>query len=49
MLMIIRTKIDSESLKRVAEDLKGYIKVVVDVRRGILSADGSHGLFYRSK
>jgi len=41
MLLIIRTKIDSESLKRVAEDLKGYIKVVVDVRRGILSAGGS--------
>ena len=41
MLSIIRTKIDSESLKRVAEDLKGYIKVVVDVRRGILSAGGS--------
>ena len=41
MLLIIRTKIDVETLKRVAEDLKGYIKVVVDVRRGILSAGGS--------
>ena len=41
MLSIIRTKVDSESLKRVAEDLKGYIKVVVDIRRGILSAGGS--------
>ena len=41
MLLIIRSKIDAESLKRVAEDLKGYIKVVVDVRRGILSAGGS--------
>ncbi len=41
MLLIIRAKIDSESLKRVAEDLKGYIKVVVDVRRGILSAGGT--------
>ena len=41
MLLIIRTKVDSESLQRVAEDLKGYIKVVVDVRRGILSAGGS--------
>ena len=40
MLLIIRTKVDSESLKRVAEDLKGYIKVVVDVRRKILSAGG---------
>ena len=41
MILIIRTKVDSESLKRVAEDLKGYIKVVVDVHRGILSAGGS--------
>ena len=40
MLLIIRSKIDSESRKRVAEDLKGYIKVVVDVRRRILSAGG---------
>ncbi len=40
MLLIIRTKIDSESLKKVAEDLKGYIKVVVDIRRRILSAGG---------
>ena len=41
MLLIIRNKVDAETLKRVAEDLKGYIKVVVDVRRGILSAGGS--------
>ena len=41
MLLIIRAKTDSETLKRVAEDLKGYIKVVVDIRRGILSAGGS--------
>ena len=40
MLIIIRAKIDPESLKKVAEDLKGYIKVVVDVRRKILSAGG---------
>ncbi len=40
MLLIIRTKIDSESLKKVAEDLKGYVKVVVDVRCKILSAGG---------
>ena len=41
MLTIIRNKINSETLKQVAEDLKGYIKVVVDVRRKILSAGGS--------
>ena len=40
MLTIIRNKINSETLKQVAEDLKGYIKVVVDVRRRILSAGG---------
>ena len=40
MLLIIRTKIDSQSRSKVAEDLKGYIKVVVDIRRGILSAGG---------
>ncbi len=42
MLIIIRSKINSETLKQVAEDLKGYIKVVVDVRRKILSAGGGH-------
>ena len=40
MLLIIRAKVDSESFKRVAEDLKGYIKLVVDVRRKILAAGG---------
>ncbi|MBU1146877.1 MAG: hypothetical protein KKD11_00825 [Candidatus Omnitrophica bacterium] len=40
MLSIIRTKIDPESRKKVAEDLKGYVKVVVDVQRKILSAGG---------
>jgi len=40
MLLIIRAKIDPESRKKIAEDLKGYIKVVVDVRRQILAAGG---------
>jgi hypothetical protein len=40
MLMIIRSKIDPETLKKIAEDLKGYIKIVVDVRRKILAAGG---------
>ncbi|MBF0511218.1 MAG: hypothetical protein HQL13_02710 [Candidatus Omnitrophica bacterium] len=31
---------DQESRQKVALDLKGYIKVVVDIRRGILSAGG---------
>ncbi len=37
---IIRAKINPESRKKVAQDLKGYIKVVVDVRRRILAAGG---------
>jgi hypothetical protein len=37
---IIRAKIDSVSRKKIAEDLKGYIKVVVDIRRRILAAGG---------
>jgi hypothetical protein len=40
MILIIRKKIDSESLKSVAEDLKGYIKLVVDIERKILTAGG---------
>ena len=40
MLRIIRDKVDPESRRQVAEDFKGYIKVVVDIRRRILSAGG---------
>ena len=40
MLLIIRAKVDAESRRKVAEDLQGYVKVVVDVRREILSAGG---------
>lgn len=40
MLMIIKDKADEETLKKVAEDLEGYIKVVVDLERGILTAGG---------
>lgn len=40
MLKIIRSKVDSETIKKVAEDLDGYIKFVVDVERGLLSAGG---------
>jgi hypothetical protein len=40
MILILRTKIDSETRKKIAEDLKGYIKVVVDIRRKILAAGG---------
>ncbi len=40
MLIIVRSKVDGETLKKIAEDLMGYIKVVVDVRRKILAAGG---------
>ena len=40
MLLIVRSKIGPETLKKIAEDLKGYIKVVVDIRRKILAAGG---------
>lgn len=40
MLSIIRSKADSQTLNKIAEDLKGYIKIVADVRRNILAAGG---------
>ena len=40
MLLIVRSKIEVETRKKIAEDLKGYIKIVVDVRRSILAAGG---------
>ena len=40
MLLIVRAKIDPETRKKIAEDLKGYIKIVADVRRKILTAGG---------
>jgi hypothetical protein len=40
MLLIARAKIDSETRKKIAEDLKGYIKIVADVRRKVLAVGG---------
>ena len=40
MLCIIQEKITDEGLTKAAEDLDGYIKVVVDVDRQILTAGG---------
>jgi len=40
MLLIIREKADERILKTVAEDLDGYVKVVVDIKRKILAAGG---------
>jgi len=41
MIVIIQTKADEQTLKQVAEDFDGYIKVVVDIERRILSAGGT--------
>ena len=38
MLLIIRQKANEDSLKKIAEDIHGYVKVVVDVRHKILAA-----------
>jgi len=40
MLLIIREKANEEILKKTAEDLEGYVKVVVDLKRKILTAGG---------
>lgn len=40
MILILTKKATAEELKKVAEDLDGYIKFVVDVERRILSAGG---------
>jgi hypothetical protein len=40
MLLIIRQKANEDSLKKIAEDIHGYVKVVVDVRHKILAAGG---------
>jgi len=41
MISIIRKKADEDVLKQVAEDLNGYVKVVIDVKRKILAAGGT--------
>lgn len=40
MLLIVRQKADEGILEKIAEDLDGYVKVVVDIKRKILSAGG---------
>lgn len=40
MLIIIKKRATEEQLKKTAEDFDGYIKVVVDVKRGILAGGG---------
>lgn len=40
MLILIESRTDTETLKKAAEDLDGYIKFVVDIERGILTIGG---------
>ena len=40
MLTIIKQKASEEILRQVSQDLNGYVKVVVDIKRKILSAGG---------
>ena len=40
MLLLINAKISQENLQKVAQDLEGYIKVVIDIEKGILTAGG---------
>lgn len=40
MLLILKTPADRTKLQKVSEDLKGYIKFVVDVEQEIITAGG---------
>ena len=40
MLLILLKKAKAEEIKKVAQDLNGYIKFVVDAKQGILAAGG---------
>lgn len=40
MLILLDKKADAETLQKVAEDLHGYIKFVVDVEKQIMTAGG---------
>ncbi|OGZ97593.1 MAG: hypothetical protein A3I44_02845 [Candidatus Sungbacteria bacterium RIFCSPLOWO2_02_FULL_51_17] len=41
MLLLITSKISEEDLKKAAEELGGYIKYVVDIKKEITTAGGS--------
>lgn len=40
MLLVFRKKATKEEIKKIAEDLDGYIKLVVDVDKEIIAAGG---------
>lgn len=40
MLLLVTSKLSEQDLKMTAEDLDGYVKFVVDLERGIMTAGG---------
>lgn len=40
MLLLVKSRLDDDNLKKAAEDLDGYIKVVVDIEQEVLAAGG---------
>lgn len=40
MIIVLNRKITQEELKKIAEDLEGYIKFVVDIEKKVLAAGG---------
>ena len=40
VILLVTSKLSSEDLAKVAEDFDGYVKVVVDIERKILTAGG---------
>ena len=40
MIILVTSEISENDLARAAEDLDGYVKVVVDIQKGILTAGG---------
>ena len=40
-MLIIRKRADEETINKVSQDLNGYVKVAIDIKRGILAAGGT--------
>lgn len=41
MVLMLAEKISPERLKKISQDLAGYIKFVVDIKKGIMAAGGT--------
>lgn len=41
MLILLTKKTDQVTLKKVSEDLDGYVKVVIDIKKKIMTAGGT--------